>query len=886
MERRPMVMWVLAYAAGIVVQHMTKSYVEVIILLCASVISAVVVWKSVKNKRGVWICILFLAAGCICGVIDENRESKLIGCYGDFVSQTAVNESLEDNKNYITMECRVMGVEAKNDGYALIVKEFETGEKVLVRVEGKQYDYNFQQLDEINAVKSEVNSVKSKEVLERASHMVGKVICVGGAVERPSKANNPGGFDYSLYLRGMGILSIMSVKEGDVQLLEGNKPRGIWKIMNVLGVLKGNFESEVFSRMNAETAGLLCGVMFGDDGLMEESLQDTFRNAGTGHLLAVSGLHVGMVYAVFYALMGKPVSILGNIPLMIMMVGYSALSGFSPSVVRAVFMIFVHIVAKVTHRRYDFLTCIAFCGGVILFVSPMKLFSSGFQLSFMAVLSLSVVMKKIEKFFKMPQLPDPESEYITLRDYILFNLKRRFISFICVTVSLQLGLMPLTIFTFHYFSPAGLVVNSPAIALAGVILPLGLLLGGSWLAAGTVGILISAGMADFLTTLFHQVYIFCFKMTEMLIKILVDINTFANNAIKIRYIATPPVTLLLLYYFLLFFCCSEMGTAYIRNVKKTLVLALTVEPEGSCLKIWDKIVVMFRASKQTIILFLGVVILCLGVGIADNWEYLCAEAVFVDVGQGDCCHIKGTNGVDIMCDSGGSEMKDVGTDVLIPYFLGRGISSLDLVVISHLHTDHYEGLKTMTAGVKVKKLLLAATYKSQAGIISKETGIPEENMIFASAGDVVNVGGGIIINVLAPVRKSGIEYEKILEDEKDENQICLVTQVCCKGKKVLFTGDIDMEFEEILGEQWREKLSSEVLKVPHHGSKFSSGNDFLKQVEPDICMIQVGRNVYGHPTQDAINRIKDSGALIFRNDKQGAVMMDFDGKIKVRTMKS
>jgi len=258
--------------------------------------------------------------------------------------------------------------------------------------------------------------------------LTGRNVKVGGAVGEPEGASNPGGFDYSLYLKSLGVLSVMYVEESDITV-GPSAPDGIWKLMNRLAVYKAGFENILAGVMDQEAAGLLGGVMFGDDGLMDEDLQEVFRHVGTGHLLAVSGLHVGMVYGVFYVLLGKPVRFWGNVPLMVLMLGYAAVSGFSPSVLRAVFMIFVSIVARVDHRRYDFLTCIAFCAGMILLVRPSKLFASGFQLSFLAVLSLSVVMPRLQRMVDMPKLPDPETENVTYLSYIKVNNSKAIVEY-------------------------------------------------------------------------------------------------------------------------------------------------------------------------------------------------------------------------------------------------------------------------------------------------------------------------------------------------------------------------------------------------------------------------------------------------------------------------
>ena len=98
--------------------------------------------------------------------------------------------------------------------------------------------------------------------------------------------------------------------------------------------------------MGEEGAGLLAGILFGDRTKMDEKIYEDFQKNGTAHLLAVSGLHISLIYSVLSAASGNPATMAGNLPAAVILILYAALSGFSPSVVRAVFMILIHIAAK------------------------------------------------------------------------------------------------------------------------------------------------------------------------------------------------------------------------------------------------------------------------------------------------------------------------------------------------------------------------------------------------------------------------------------------------------------------------------------------------------------------------------------------------------------
>ena len=146
------------------------------------------------------------------------------------------------------------------------------------------------------------------------------------------------------------------------------------------------------------------------------------------------------------------------------------------------------------------------------------------------------------------------------------------------------------------------------------------------------------------------------------------------------------------------------------------------------------------------------------------------------------------------------------------------------------------------------------------------------------------------LHVLAPAAGSRDEYVKLLEDEEDENKLSLIVKAEYKGRSVLFTGDIDSEYERELVDayenvQGRCELCADILKIAHHGSKYSSSDIFLDTVRPDVSVIQVGRNLYGHPTPEAISRIDEQGSLMFRNDYDGAIMIRMGRRMTVRTVK-
>ncbi len=766
------------------------------------------------------ICVIFVSSGAVAGYSCEHRVSQFNDVYN----------------SEITLKGRIKSVSIGAEGKCSFI--FEAQQVVSEEHESKTA---LQKKEKLMVYVSDIDG-------RDAAALTGRTASVNGTLSKPDGAANPGAFDYSLYLLSKDIRATLRTDAGQV-ITSDIAPRGSYRLLNIIAVFKYDYEQRILSQIDDRCAQMLLGILFGDDSFMDDELKSSFQQNGLAHLLAASGLHVGFVYGLFNMLMRKPTTVRGNLPVMAVLVVYAALAGFSASVIRAVFMIIVHIIGKVTHRRYDFLTCIAFCALVLIVLQPANIFSSGFQLSFAAVLTLSIVLKRTEQITRgvMKAAGDKKGTMIKMAIEPFAGM-----------LALQLGMLPLTVKNFHYISLGGLFLNIPAIALAGLIVPVGVML---------IPLAYIGGPA----------FVFLGNMEEMLVKMLLMLNdTLAGTPLSYRYAASPPSWAFIMYYIMLFFFCSETGYTCMKGVRA-------------------------YGKKAVVMPVLAAAALAAGCGFAADADYVMSDIVFVDVGQGDCAHMKGSRGVDIMFDSGGSEKKDVGMETLMPYFLANGVGNIDLAVISHLHTDHYGGLLTLKDAVSIKHLALSAVYESQAQEISEQTGVKPENMLFLKAGDIVDAGGGITLRVLAPAAGSREEYVKLLEDNEDENKLSLIVKAEYKGRSVLFTGDIDSEYEQKLVDIYgndakagmttdgavasSNALHADILKIAHHGSKYSSSADFLRAVAPSISVIQVGRNLYGHPTPEALSRIEEQGSLMFRNDRDGAVMIRLGRRMTVRTMK-
>lgn len=240
---------------------------------------------------------------------------------------------------------------------------------------------------------------------------------------------------------------------------------------------------------------------------------------------------------------------------------------------------------------------------------------------------------------------------------------------------------------------------------------------------------------------------------------------------------------------------------------------------------------------------------------------------FFDVGQGDSSLIV-CDGVSVLIDGGENNKGD---EVLV-YLKELKISSLDYVIGTHAHSDHIGGLDTVINSVEVKNIVLydlpdkmvptTKTYTDLLNAILEN----DVNVISAKAGESIDIGDGKL-NILSPLSDS----------YNDHNDFSIVTRFVYGDTSFLFTGDAESKVENELIKKY--SLKSTLLKVGHHGSSTSSSKKFLSNVLPEIAIIQVGAgNSYSHPHKEALTRLENVGAMVYRTDLCGNITAVTDGK--------
>lgn len=243
---------------------------------------------------------------------------------------------------------------------------------------------------------------------------------------------------------------------------------------------------------------------------------------------------------------------------------------------------------------------------------------------------------------------------------------------------------------------------------------------------------------------------------------------------------------------------------------------------------------------------------------------------FLNVGQGDAIFIDAPNGNQILLDGGPdkSVLRELGS--VMPFY----DRSIDLLALSHPHSDHLAGLSDVLSRYSVLGFISSGTKVKIPEYVSLHSYLEAEppsevKKIVARRGMKIDMGEGVIIDVLLPA---------IDVASSTPHDGMMVLRLNYGDTSFLFTGDMEKEMENYLLAVENKKLKSDVLKIGHHGSKNSTGESFLGYVAPKEVVISVGaKNMYGHPADETIKRLNNFGINILRTDNDGTVTIKSDG---------
>ena len=639
----------------------------------------------------------------------------------------------------------------------------------------------------------------------------GKKIKLQGTLEPFPFQRNPGEFNYGKYLALNDIQGVISVKGlHEVQVHE-HKDDNSLKAWTYL--VQHSLYSIIDSLHSPQHAGFLKGIIFGYSADIPSDVKQSFLDTGTIHILAVSGSNVAFVAFIFFSLFGffRVSRRAVGCAAIVGLVAYMLVTGSSPSVVRATIMAIVILCGTLFERKADIYNSISVAAMILLLWNTNTLFDVGFQLSFSAVISIVYFYPRLELLIK--KIPERYEE-IKAVDMIL--------KLFAVSLAAQLGTIPFTAYYFNRVSIISLIANIPVVPISGL-------------------------------------------------------NTFIGSAEVMFYFFSPWIAKLydasndFLIWFLLGFVkrAASVSFAYVEtwHVSSFLVIGYY----AAVLGIFNMYRVRVRAWILILFLVVGNIVLFLDVWTRAHTKL---TATMIDVGQGDAILLECPNGKRILVDTGPWSMRfDAGERTIVPFLKRQGNIKVDYLLITHSHSDHLGGARSILQTTRVDTLVINYSDSDNRQVkeilqVAREKNVGLKMMY---EGDQIPIDPNVRMYIMNP-RENRIA-------EKNLNNTSIVLKVVFGDASMLLVGDAEAEVEHKLILKYKDLLSSDVLKVGHHGSLSSTSEEFLNTVHPQKALISVGNhNKFRHPSPLTLRRLTAHSIGIERTDKIGAIVLESDGK--------
>jgi len=744
----------------------------IILLILISIISFVKQWN-------ITTALLFLIIFLI-GIFNYNLNSNPIGA-------NHIANFVEDKK--LTIICTVLDKEY-----------YPNQEKISFKVKANQ-------IERRDCSIRTQGLILVNTYLGDCPYEYGDVLKIKGKLDKPIGQKNFGEFDYELYLARERIFTYINIwQEKDIQKIGEDDSNFLVSFsLSARDKIKEITKQTLVPPYNY----LLVGMLLGEKSFIPPYLKEVFAEAGIMHILAVSGLHVGiiaMALLAFLSLLRLPKK-LKLFTLILILIMYASITGFRPSVLRATIMFIVLIGGRLINRSRNLNISLFFAAFLILLSNPLILYDAGFLLSF------------IVTFFIINLSPILQELYSKIVAWIRNPL--------AVSTAAWIGIFPLSAYFFSKVSIISIVSNIFIIPLAGIAVILGFV-------TFFIG-LISISLAGVIANINYLLL----NLITLIAKL------FCLLPFAYVYVAQPSIMVIILYYLTVFFIIEMF-------CKKTLSQ---------------------KIKKKATLIVLLIILLIIIVQIFYPVDNL--KVNFINVGEGDCILIEAPNKINILIDGGGTPQSDfdVGSKIVIPYLRRKGINEIDLLILTHPHLDHLEGLLSILRQLKVDAVLDSGFICDVSEYGEFISTIKEKNIPYyqTKSGDNYIFSKNMEMLILNPPHTSN------LDNDSDFNNHSIVVKLYYKNSNFLFTGDIEREAEKRLL-VWQNILNSDVLKLGHHGSKTSTTLEFLDKVNPIIAVITVGKNNFGHPSQKVIERLEDRNIKIYRTDEDGTVIIRTNGQ--------
>jgi competence protein ComEC len=613
---------------------------------------------------------------------------------------------------------------------------------------------------------------------------------------------------------------------------------------------RAKLNNYIKNNFSEESAPFIMSQVTGERGMLPKEIRDAFSSTGLAHILSISGTHFGLLFIILFAsfrfmIKTLPYSLLSRLTLYFtpsqitallcipFMAGYLVISDMSVPSVRAFIMINLFLTGLLMGRKGFWLNTLLFAAVVIILMHPDAITDLSFQLSFLAVLCIGMAVEQQSSRAAEQKLDNGTAAQQSnraaerLEQFKRFKLLPIALLRYCstalkISIAATIGTAMLVAYYFNYFSVVSPFTNVIITPFIGfIILPAALIASFIFLAFGVFP--------------FHS-------LIDAAASFCISAITYIAGwwFVDVKIPSFPIIVLIMFYSGLLIYIAIK--------------LKADAHPKFKYHKLN-----LFAAACVAILP--AIIYLAVSLTTARG-----IHITFLDVGQGDSAVVELPDKKVLVVDTG---INGFQTANFLRY---RGIKKIDALVLSHGSSDHAGGLDKILNDFNVREVWDNSRLIYPEGLLSD--GIIHRRL---QRGDTAE-SSGYRITILHP-------YDGFytMFSGSDENNDSLVIRIDGIKNSFLFTGDIEQEAQEDL---WHlgGHLKTNVIKVPHHGSRTSASEIFFSAVSPDIAVISAGRkNRYGHPHDEMLQLLE--GIRVLRTDTDGAIGIREmrDGSMRIKT---
>ena len=649
--------------------------------------------------------------------------------------------------------------------------------------------------------------------------MYGQRVELFGYVFLPKSPTNPCEFDYKGYLQRQipSVRCLMTVVDTNNIKIRGSYHNN-W-VYRLVYALNNMLNNTIYTHTFSNSAPLISSMLLGNRVDLSDDTIDNFMKTGIIHFIAISGFNVGIV--VFTVLL--PLRLFGinqtlsTCIILLVVVLYAFLTGLNPPVLRASIMVFIFFCSFLIRRQWDITSGIFAAIFFILVRNPSDIFNIGFQLSVLATMGIVYGSSKIEgSLFKTALFI--ESLQVKAERGRLFFFKKYLRKSFCISLAAWLATFLLTAYYFHLFTPFIFITNIIVFPLFWIIIVSGIVL----LTLGTVCPQMAAVAAWLASN------------ADIVLEALVSRH--ASIPYSYFYVIGPSYTEIIIYYlFILLLLYRKYLSLDLNRIAIYSLLSANILVFSNILKFPNRSLMMT----------------CL------------------DVGHGCAIFIQFPNGKNILYDVGSWKNYDVGRYIVAPFLWGQKIKKIDLVILSHEHEDHWNGLVSLIERFSIKSVF------SQYNFFASNTGKKMLSDLDNKGIDTAILSYGEILNGFEPAMVKILHPSSFASDITTTNDNSCVLKIDYCGYSLLLCADIEEKgIESALLKP--SEIRSNIMQIPHHGSLINNLEAFVNAVQPTYAFINSSDSIVSNKTIDILQSYNittlqphKEGAVTFTINKDG-----------------